>query len=46
MDLTTKYIECYKRFCTYLIANNIVNVDEDVLFLLLQIFIFIKILFS
>jgi hypothetical protein len=36
MDLTTKYIECYKRFCTYLIANNIVDVDEDVLFLLLQ----------
>ncbi len=36
MDLVSKYIQCYKRFCAYLIANNIVDVDEDVLFLLLQ----------
>ena len=37
MDLTSKYIDCYKRFCSYLIDNNIVNdVDEDVLFLILE----------
>jgi hypothetical protein len=36
MDLTTRYVECYTRFCSYLVANNIVDVDEDVLHLLLQ----------
>jgi hypothetical protein len=36
MDLTTRYVECYTRFCSYLIDNNIVDVDEDVLHLLLQ----------
>ena len=36
MDLTTRYVECYSRFYTYLIENNIVNVDEDVLQLILQ----------
>ena len=36
MDLTTRYVECYSRFCSYLIDNNIVDVDEDVLHLLLQ----------
>jgi hypothetical protein len=36
MDLTSRYVECYNRFCRYLIDNNIVDVDEDVLLLLLQ----------
>ena len=36
MDLTTRYVECYTRFCSYLVDNNIVDVDEDVLHLLLQ----------
>lgn len=36
MDLTTRYIECYSKFCSYLVENNIVDVDEDVLHLLLQ----------
>jgi len=36
MDLTSRYVECYSRFCRYLIDNNIVDVDEDALLLLLQ----------
>jgi hypothetical protein len=36
MDLTSRYVECYNRFCRHLIDNNIVDVDEDVLLLLLQ----------
>lgn len=36
MDLISSYVECYNRFCRYIIDNKIADINEEELFLFLQ----------